>query len=181
MAIEEHSVAHHGAPIMTEADVRLCQAMSLWIQTARGSKAFSYGPEWVPSYADIIKSRLFWRIRSGKPPLPHPPPTSFSCPWYEVIEELRPHYCFEARPAAVLGERRASVCQDGYDIIAERPDGSYTLGYGPYRFRLWREEAKWRAEHADIVARWPDKYPSATDAWLIQREPDLESKPSQGR
>ncbi len=33
------------------------------------------------------KSRLFARLLQGKPPLPVPPPTSFSYPWYELIED----------------------------------------------------------------------------------------------
>lgn len=33
------------------------------------------------------KSRLFARLLQGKPPLSVPPPTSFSYPWYELIED----------------------------------------------------------------------------------------------
>jgi hypothetical protein len=33
------------------------------------------------------KSRLFARLLEGKPPLSAPPPTSFSYPWYELIED----------------------------------------------------------------------------------------------
>ncbi len=37
------------------------------------------------------KSALFWRLLNGKEPLPMPPPTSYSYPWYEIIEEPGPH------------------------------------------------------------------------------------------
>ncbi|MHB1641936.1 MAG: hypothetical protein ACYCS8_04675 [Acidithiobacillus sp.] len=37
------------------------------------------------------KSALFWRLLNGKAPLPMPPPTSYSYPWYEIIEEPGPH------------------------------------------------------------------------------------------
>jgi len=37
------------------------------------------------------KSALFWRLLNGKEALASPPPHSFSCPWYEVIEEAGPH------------------------------------------------------------------------------------------
>jgi hypothetical protein len=33
------------------------------------------------------KSALFARLLSGKPALPHPPPTSFSYPWYSLIDD----------------------------------------------------------------------------------------------
>ena len=37
------------------------------------------------------KSALFWRLLNGKDPLPMPPPTRYSYPWYEIIEEPGPH------------------------------------------------------------------------------------------
>ncbi|MDA8154525.1 MAG: hypothetical protein M0003_17730 [Acidithiobacillus sp.] len=37
------------------------------------------------------KSALFWRLLNGKEPLSMPPPTSFSYPWYEIIEKPGPH------------------------------------------------------------------------------------------
>jgi hypothetical protein len=33
------------------------------------------------------KSALFARLLSGKPALPHPPPTSYSYPWYALIDD----------------------------------------------------------------------------------------------
>jgi hypothetical protein len=36
------------------------------------------------------KSSLFFRLLEGKKPLAEPPPTNFSYPWYEVIEEEGP-------------------------------------------------------------------------------------------
>lgn len=38
------------------------------------------------------KSALFSRLLAGGEPLPHPPPTSFSYPWYELIEKPGPHF-----------------------------------------------------------------------------------------
>lgn len=37
------------------------------------------------------KSALFWRLLNGKEPLPMAPPTNYSYPWYEIIEEPGPH------------------------------------------------------------------------------------------
>jgi len=53
------------------------------------------------------KSALFARLLSGKPALPYPPPTSYSYPWYEVIEEpgpfpvsIRSQLAADGRPGA---------------------------------------------------------------------------------
>jgi len=43
------------------------------------------------------KSALFYRLLSGKPALPAPPPTSYSYPWYAVVEDDGPF-------AVALGE-----------------------------------------------------------------------------
>ena len=37
------------------------------------------------------KSALFWRLLNGKDPLPMPPPTRYSYPWYGIIEEPGAH------------------------------------------------------------------------------------------
>jgi hypothetical protein len=37
------------------------------------------------------KSALFWRLLNGKDPLPMPPPTRYSYPWYEIIEAPGQH------------------------------------------------------------------------------------------
>lgn len=37
------------------------------------------------------KSALFARLLDGKPALPLPPPTSYSYPWYSVVEQAGPH------------------------------------------------------------------------------------------
>jgi hypothetical protein len=40
---------------------------------------------------DVLKSALFARIRTGKRPLPFPPPTRHGVPWHEAMEEEGPH------------------------------------------------------------------------------------------
>lgn len=37
------------------------------------------------------KSALFWRLLNGKDPLPMPPPTRYSYPWYGIIEDPGAH------------------------------------------------------------------------------------------
>jgi hypothetical protein len=50
-----------------------------------------FGSE-VVSYKISPKSALFARLLEGKQPLPYPPPTSFSYPWYDIIEVPGPHH-----------------------------------------------------------------------------------------
>lgn len=56
----------------------------------RNNKA---GPNTIPGVSPLLnhypgpKSALFARLLSGKQPLPHPPPTCFSYPWYSLIDE----------------------------------------------------------------------------------------------
>jgi hypothetical protein len=38
------------------------------------------------------KSSLFARLLEGKQALPYPPPTSYSYPWYDIIEKPGPHH-----------------------------------------------------------------------------------------
>lgn len=52
------------------------------------------------------KSALFARLLSGKPALPYPPPTSFSYPWYEVVEEPGPF-------PVTVGSPLAADCRSG--------------------------------------------------------------------
>lgn len=45
---------------------------------------------WGMAHRPGPKSALFHRLLSGRPALPFPPPTSFSYPWYAVVEEPGP-------------------------------------------------------------------------------------------
>lgn len=137
------NVAHHGPPILTERDAHICEAMTKWIDTVRKhGKGISYGPNWLPSSIDIIKSRLFWRIRSGKEPLPHPPPCCYSCPWYEVVEEPAPHWTMECwltadHPQWKYVSDAAIVGQCAYAVERRNDDGSLVVTFGPWRFNVW--------------------------------------------
>lgn len=41
----------------------------------------------MPTASDVDHSALLQRLLNGKPPLPEPPPRSFSYPWYSLIED----------------------------------------------------------------------------------------------
>lgn len=138
---DEPNYAHHGAPILTQRDFNICLAMSKWIATVRAEsakgRAPGYWPDWVPSEADIAKSRLFWRIRSGKEPLPEPPPRAYSCPWYEVVEEIdRAHWCYDD---VHVGDQWVSIAQCPYDVVEWESAGTPRIvRFNCWRFRLWR-------------------------------------------
>jgi hypothetical protein len=156
-----HTVSHHGPPVLTRRDVAICQAMSRWIDIAREK----YGPDWLPAGADIEKSRLFWRLRSGKEPLDHPPPCAFSCPWYEVIEEPhRPHWAFEAWEM----EGAFYIAQNPYEVLERNAQGVPSrVGFGPWSFRCWEGPLETNPE---VKGWWiqieitPPAAPSATSS-----------------
>ena len=138
---EQHNVAHHGPPILTERDLHYCMAMVKWIRTARKFGGSWYDSSWLPDEPDIRKSRLFWRLRSGKQPLPHPPPTAYSCPWYELIEEDRPHWAYEV---SVYNEK-AHVAQCSYDIIETNDNGNpIRIAFGPWEFTCTYGESPYK-------------------------------------
>lgn len=142
--------SHHGAPDLFERDVVLLEHAMLWIRTVREAGNPSYTADWVPrGRADYLKSRLFWRIRSGKTPLQYAPPCAYSCPWYELIEEDRPHYMFEepriydayAFSARANNDPRkwVTICQSMYRLESTEPSGggAMTVSYNDhYRFRV---------------------------------------------
>lgn len=190
---EEYGYAHHGKPILTKDMLDACNAMSKWIQTAReAQKKFGgsgYGDDWIPTEPDIIKSRLFWRIRSGVEPLAVPPPRCFSCPWYEVVEIDEPHDIWDVHGSVMTladllhregNNKEFIVCgQCGYDVHEVIKDKEeYIVGYHSYRFRLWLDKERTKAGWEEL-----QKQPNFNketwhihEYWLIQREPSLEIK-----
>jgi hypothetical protein len=61
----------------------ISRAVGIWARYAQGRDAFSA----VTLDCDLSHSALFGRLLSGKEPLPTPPPTSHSYPWYSLIDE----------------------------------------------------------------------------------------------
>lgn len=143
-------------------NVALVLAAVCWVDTARQY----YRAGWMPKDMDILKSRLYWRLRTGKPPLPEPPPRAFSCPWYEVIEELTPHRNQEMQ--LLKDGKGVYLNQCRYALLEKRDDGVMILGFGRWRFRAWSQEA----QAPDQAVCW--KY------W-IQRVPELEDGEDVGR
>lgn len=156
--ISNYSQHGEGQSILTERDLFIAECVSTWIAIARER----YGPNWLPRTADFEKSRLFWRLRDGKEPLPHPPPTCYSCPWYEVVEELSPHWtheCFVRNGIAHIG-------QCGYQVESMADDHTpRVVTFGPWRFAV--ESAK----HPQNAT---------TDGYTIQRIADARIAAKEG-
>jgi hypothetical protein len=135
--MSKHGVADHGPPIITEQDMQLLLCVTKWVETARKFGGEHY-KDFIPHHADYAKSRLFWRIRSGKEPLPYPPPCAFSCPWYELIEEPeREHHGFYFWTK----DGNAYICQTRYPI--ESGDiGELIVKFGPWRFKVRRDNER---------------------------------------
>lgn len=125
----------------TQEQMEIAKGVVLWIETAR---AAGYGgPNWLPSDADIYKSALFERIRSGKRPLDEPPPRGLSCPWYALIEDRGPHYVSDAwrGDGGMIKPDTFVVFQHPYQIVEERSEHEFVVRDGyratSYRFLLW--------------------------------------------
>lgn len=103
----------------------------------------------------IEKSALFQRLLSGKAPLAYRPPTSYSYPWYEVIEGTQSKHRVMIdsalslgsmlNPGAGAGENCISI--NGAFWLVEQtitPDLEYIVSWGKYpmRWRLKMEREK---------------------------------------
>ena len=137
----EYAGSHHGAPDLFKRDIRLLLDYQKWVRTVQNSGGPQY-KDWVPGDIDMLKSRLFWRIRSGKEPLPAPPPCAYSCPWYELIEVPGPHDVFESirtyetTDSFTCDHEVAYVAQCAYRII-DREQDALILQYNCYKFKAW--------------------------------------------
>lgn len=156
----------------------------LWIKTARAANANRgatlggmYGKDWFPCSTDFIKSALFERIRSGKDPLPEPPPLGYSCPWYAIVEETSPHPVYEAsfgNPWKSLniegtpeGDNYVSVLQNTYESLGE-DNGVHTIRdrshQTSYRWKLW----------FDPLWRHPTAPNLQNGSWMMQIISDVQ-------
>jgi len=92
-----------GGPRAREVVETVAHGVFTWIRTARAAGTGwmdrdSTDLDWfgLPTEADVLKSALLHRILGDpelgvapKDPLPEPPPTSYSYPWYELMDEGR--------------------------------------------------------------------------------------------
>lgn len=78
-------------------------------QTGQAPRPHQIGP----------KSALFSRLLEGKAALPYPPPTSFSYPWYDVIEQPGPHHVTIGGGVSVAGVAHweDGIGSDGHIVL----------------------------------------------------------------
>jgi len=148
--------SHHGTPDLFDRDIKLLTDYQKWVATAKASGGEHY-KDFTPSYVDMLKSRLFWRIRSGKEPLPEAPPTAYSCPWYELIEVAGPHDVWEEirvyeEPQFIA--KNGPVCtvaQSIYSVLEKQENGTLILKYNCYKFKAWNGMVPTRSLVTDAV------------------------------
>lgn len=141
---------------ITREQMEFARHMVLWIRTAKAAGYPWRQPDWLPSGADVSKSALFERIRSGKHPLPEPPPVAHACPWYAVVEDPGPHFIGQGgihgpyiadTPATYqpgeMAKDTAVIFQHPWRIHERLAAGDFIVGDGSrdtaYRFRLYHD------------------------------------------
>ena len=174
----------HDDLTLDDRDIRLMRAYSLWLETVRAS-GVRHSSTWSPSDIDIAQSHLFWRIRMGDDPLPYPPPCICSSPWYELIVAGGDHDAGEVHVSQRThrwGVDRLIVSQELYDIIEKISETEYIAGYGPYRFRVFRDVERhiesMNGKHGaanDAIRARAESNPSV--GWFLRREKGLETDP----
>jgi hypothetical protein len=160
------SAGFYSSPPLNERKHRkLLNGLLLWIRTAHGA---GYGPGsevpelWLPTESDVMKSALFERIRSGKAPLPEPPPISLACPWYALVEDPGPHFLgdeLRVEPVEGKGEL-ARVGFISFGVVERRREKECIVRdfyhVTSYRFRLW------------LAPDWRHPTTSERGGWFIQ-------------
>lgn len=95
-----------------------------------------------PSSADADHSALLQRVLSGKDPLPKPPPTKMSTPWYELGEgekiELDPNFDNEVTVNGV----QVSFGNSGPFNWVDQKEGIIVYPHSGEHFKVWKEGKK---------------------------------------
>ena len=133
------------------------RAVLRWIRTVRVAAAVWGFPAWfsndaLPGKVDVFKSALLHRIlgdpergMAPKDPLPEAPPTNFSYPWYELLDE---------------GHARAvNIVRHHHEPLRE-PDG---LSVNGSLFRVVGEP---------VPGTWIVTYLAGSTVFEVQRDPD---------
>ncbi len=147
---------------ITREQIHFGQQVITWIRTARA--AGYVHDNWLPSAADFQKSALLERLRSGKDPLPEPPPTTYSCPHYALVEDPGPHVVGYAHEDVSIKEDKLFACQHRF-IITEFIDTELEF----YQVRDGGHETSYR-----FIVWWDEDYRAPawqkSGAWLMQNK-----------
>jgi len=149
---------------------------------------FAQGP-------DIIeKSALLQRLMGGKEPLIYRPPTSYSYPWYEVIESIQSEHQVFVGDAPSLGSMFSPGANPSEPCISINgalwrieeticPDQDYIVSWGQYPIR-WRLFLK-REQNGSIKERLEARENhllNQCESWMsaVDILPGLKTKDSSG-
>jgi hypothetical protein len=122
----------------------LADRMLLWLRIRKQEWGLKH--PLLPTMPDIRKSALFERLRSGREPLPTPPPLGLDCPWYAVVEDPGPHradgWDMNFIPGNWAGFSKIWILRNLYSIEESYGDRRYRItacGRPPYEFWMWFE------------------------------------------
>jgi hypothetical protein len=132
---------------MTEEESNFALKAETWMNIAKQY----YSEGWTPSIADFHKSALLERLLNGKAPLKYPPPVSYSCPHYALVEDAGPHYAgsndshykavlFHDGTNMFVGVDDVVLFQHRYEIVHSHGKIHFIRDVGkktPYMFVLW--------------------------------------------
>ena len=131
----QNNLVSYTVPLVSLSNVQIHYAIKrvgLWLDTVRSVK----------SSADADHSALLYRVLSGKDPLPKPPPTKMSSPWYELGEgkkvEIDPE--FDKIHSDVCGF--TYVGNSGPFVWSDKEKGILEFPRSGDRFRIWEEKKK---------------------------------------
>src|SRR4051812_42760311 len=119
LALDAYDNMRRENEISVEACIGFAAALVKWkeIREANGNSAEI-------NYAALYKSCLLRRLLSGKEPLPLPPPTAYSAPWYEIVEEgyaerNEVNFYLEGNPIRPSLGPAANINQFIWDVVKE--------------------------------------------------------------
>jgi hypothetical protein len=151
----------------SNSEMQTCLHLPEWIRIVRGAKSYS-DYCWYPSRVDIIKSSLFRRLRSGKQALASPPPTAYSYPWYNLIDQPeRAHWARDLYVQKTEEGDIAYIAQCPYLIHTYSDKDEmlpFSVSFGPYFFRtIFGPMERWSVEggkppHKLTIYGWWIKY-----------------------
>ena len=143
------------ASLDNESDDSIFRAFKLYVETVR--KAHN-NPNWLPQFYDHPQSHLFERILSGKKPLELPPPTKYSAPWYQLIEEDIDQECMvefleeEYLDDVLISEKDSiNINQCIYMIKEKISDVEYIVRFEKYEFQLNYNYPRWFVQLVDRI------------------------------
>lgn len=131
---------------LTAQEVELVEHTVEWMKTREAA-----GWTAKPGREDVQKSALLQRIRSGRAPLPVPPPTSWGYPWYALCDGNEEH---KVR-VSLSGDGTANINQCRWQVVEELERGvSFVVTHEGItgRFFLWMADTAevmgWRLRRA---------------------------------